>query len=145
MASEVTIKEVLEDFSKLDEYYNFYDWFCSEKALEKRAKSLLAKLKFLVNEGLINSETNYVWFKNNCPMNGRLYDDFRISSKDGEFLGGFCPRSGHKALEDESCSFWIIKPEYKEYRFKDWSTFRQEVKTNENLRYMIKYTFNKGN
>lgn len=145
MASEVTIREVLEDFSKLDNYFNFYDWFCSDKALEKRAKSLLAKLKFLVNEGLINPDTNYVWFKNNCPMVGSLYDDFRISSKDGTFLGGFCPRSGHKALEDESCSFWVIKPEYKEYRFKDWSSFKKEVKTNENLRNIIRCTFNKCN
>jgi hypothetical protein len=146
MASEVSIKEVLQDFSKLDNCFNFYDWFCSDKALEKRAKSLLSKLKFLVNEGLINPDENYVVFKNNCPMSGSLYDDLRICRiSDGDFLGGFCPRTGHKSLEDESCSFWVIKPEYKEYRFKDWYTFRQEVRTNENLRNIIKSTFNKDN
>lgn len=145
MGKRYSIREVLEDKSRLDENFGFYDWFCSDAVLEKRAKALLAKLKFLVKEKLVNVDTNYVWFKNNCPMNGSLYDDMRISTLDEneDFLGGFCPRTGHIHVDDK-CTFWIIKPEFTEYTFKDWLTFKKQVKTDENLRNIIKNTFGKG-
>ena len=145
MEKRYSIREVLEDNSKLDNYFGFYDWFCSDAVLEKRAKALLAKLKFLVKEKLVNPDTNYVWFKNNCPMNGSLYDDLRISTLDEneDFLGGFCPRIGHKFVDDK-CSFWVLKPEFTEYTFKDWSTFKKRVKTDDKLRNKIKEAFGKG-
>lgn len=144
MEKRYSIREVLEDNSKLGDYFGFYDWFCSYTVLEKRAKSLLTKLKFLVKEKLVNPDTNYVWFKNNCPMNGSLYDDIRISTldEDEEFLGGFCPRTGHDV--EDKCSFWVLTPEYKTYDFKDWSTFKKQVKSDQNLRDIISNVFGKG-
>ena len=59
--------------------FNFYDWFCSDKALENKSMKLFKQVKtFIKHHPEINLDTHYVFFKNNCPMLGPLYDDFRI-------------------------------------------------------------------
>jgi hypothetical protein len=59
--------------------FNFYDWFCSDKALENKSKKLFKQVKtFIKHHPKINLDTHYVFFKNNCPMLGPTYDDFRI-------------------------------------------------------------------
>ena len=59
--------------------FNFYDWFCSDKALENKSKTLFKQVKtFIKHYPEINLDTHYVFFKNNCPMLGSTYDDFRI-------------------------------------------------------------------
>lgn len=138
--NRVSINEFLSNpIENSDCFSNFYDWFCSDRSLEKRMMAMVPKLKFLVKEGLLNGDTNYVWFKNNCPMDGSLYDDMRISTLDEnqDFLGGFCPRTGHHV--EDKCSFWTISKDrgLKTYEFKDWSTFKKEVKTNEELRAIL--------
>jgi len=59
--------------------YNFYDWFCADSSLERKAHALFPKVKrFLAAHPEIDILSTYVFFKNNCPMVGSLYDDFRI-------------------------------------------------------------------
>jgi hypothetical protein len=59
--------------------YNFYDWFCKDSSLEKKAIKLFKNIKtFLKHHPEIDIDKHYVFFKNNCPMVGSLYDDFRI-------------------------------------------------------------------
>ena len=59
--------------------FNFYDWFCSDKALENKSMKLFKQVKtFIKYHPEINLDTHYVFFKNNCPMLGSTYDDFRI-------------------------------------------------------------------
>jgi hypothetical protein len=63
----------------------WYDWFCKETSLRNKTRKMgkiVAKIK---GEGKVDIDKNYVWFKNNCPLNGPLYDDFRFADmEDGE-------------------------------------------------------------
>lgn len=36
-------------------------------------------IKLIKSGGKINLEKSYIWFKNNCPIDGVFYDDFRIA------------------------------------------------------------------
>ena len=77
--------------------YNFYDWFCKDRALKNKAKSLYGNVRtFLKHSPHIDTEKVYVFFKNNCPMSGRLYDDFRICDiETGDVIYNVTPRNGH--------------------------------------------------
>ena len=122
-----SINEILENTEKLDQFFGFYDWFCKESALENRANKLLIKLKFLVKEGLVCGDTNYVWFKNNCPMVGNLYDDLRISNiKTNNFLGGLCPSDS-----DGMAMLWLLNQnnnDITEFKEKKWNALKKKLK-----------------
>ena len=136
-----TINEFIEDYERnSDQFYGFYDWFCTDLSLKKRAKSFVPKLKFLVKEGLLDGDKLYVWFKNNCPMAGSLYDDMRFSTINGEdFKGGIAPRTGYTNKKNK-CSIWGFAKTNDKYppliqdEFIDWSTFKKEIKTNKALK-----------
>ena len=57
----------------------WYDWFCKDSSLVGKTKRLGNIVKGLKKGGRADIETCYVWFKNNCPLNGPLYDDIRIA------------------------------------------------------------------
>ena len=77
----------------------WFDWFCTDKGLEEKTAKLYRYLKYIINSPRITKykhENLYVFFKNNCPMNGRLYDDFRICDiKTKNVIYTIVPRSGH--------------------------------------------------
>ena len=101
---ETNLRKQLEAFDKgifLDSdgneswCFTFYDWFCKDSSLEKKSRSLFAKLKkFLKANPQIDTEKVYVFFKNNCPMNGPLYDDFRICDEES-VIYTVIPKCGH--------------------------------------------------
>ncbi len=136
----VSINEILEDNSKANEFFQFYDWFCKDESLERHFKSFLPKLKFLVNEGLLDGDNLYFWLKNNCPVNGSLYNDIRFSRiSDEEFLGGITPKTGH--IKELKCEMWFLKDGYKTMEFESWSDLKKELKTNKDLREEFKNNF----
>ena len=56
----------------------WYDWWCSDTSLKSRLDKLAPKVIQIAKSELINTEKTYVFFKNNCPMVGKLYDSFSI-------------------------------------------------------------------
>lgn len=57
----------------------WYDWFCKDTSLANKTKKMGNIIKQIKEGGKVDLETSYVWFKNNCPLSGPLYDDFRIA------------------------------------------------------------------
>jgi len=56
----------------------WYDWFCKDSELARRLKPMAAFLKKIAEGDRFSLTENYVFFKNNCPMVGKLYDSFSI-------------------------------------------------------------------
>ena len=57
----------------------WYDWFCRDSSLRNKTKRMGQIIKQFKETGKVDLDNTYVWFKNNCPLNGPLFDDFRIT------------------------------------------------------------------
>lgn len=94
--------------------FNFYDWFCKDSSLENKARALYPKVKtFLKHNPQIDPTQVYVFFKNNCPMRGPLYDDFRICTPE-QVLFTVIPKCSHSGMaeiwgRDDSGEFGQLK------------------------------------
>jgi len=74
----------------------WYDWFCRDTSLANKTKTLGKKVLQLMNSEKVDTENMYVFFKNNCPMSGPLYDDFRFCDmENGDVVYTVVPKSGH--------------------------------------------------
>ena len=81
--------------------YNFWDWFCKDELLKAKSDRLFKFTKKLVKILNIDLDKHYVWFKNNCPVRGPLYDDLRICDiETGDVIWNFAPKSGHSGLAE---------------------------------------------
>jgi hypothetical protein len=110
MEKQVSIRQWLENY-KAGKYdakdvhtqieAGWYDWFCSDKALAGKTRTLAGKLKSILGSKKFDIEKTYVFFKNNCPCVGKLYDDFRIckmdDKDDGRPLFTITPSCGHNS------------------------------------------------
>lgn len=73
----------------------WYDWFCSERSLAKKTQNLAVKLIEIKDSTRWDNNQCYVWFKNNCPVQGELYDTIGISSINSrKLLYSIVPCSG---------------------------------------------------
>jgi len=106
MENKLNLKQQLEHFDHHGQAissdgatwcHGFYDWFCKDHSLAARAEKLIPKLKkFLANHPEIDTTKVYTFFKNNCPMSGPLYDDFRIcDSATGDVIYTVVPKCSH--------------------------------------------------
>jgi hypothetical protein len=102
----ITVREFIRNYENGD--YNsgdmdtmiaagWYDWFCRDTSLKGKLDRLFPKVKLIAGSKKIDQDRNYVFFKNNCPGTGSLYDDFRFCDmKTGDVIYTVIPASGHK-------------------------------------------------
>jgi len=77
----------------------WFDWFCKDTSLCNKTKILAGKLKSIIKhdkQKKIDIHNDYVFFKNNCPLYGQLYDHISICDIK-ERLVKYCiiPKNGH--------------------------------------------------
>lgn len=104
----------------------WYDWFCSDEALAGRLKQI-GKVVMGITEPFI-LDNYYVWFKNNCPVCGPLYDDVRFEPLVGERDGKYFVVSKDSPHEKQK---WAL--------YTERHGFNQPEYECGNLREMVKY------
>ena len=114
---QYTAREQFAAFEKgeyLDTCFYFYDWFCNDKSLERKSKGLMAKAKKFAALMNIDLDTHYIWFKNNCPMHGTLYDDFRFARVDNsDTVWTVQPALGYHGETHGTCEVWSSTNDWK--------------------------------
>lgn len=126
MKNEYILRDQLEAFENgtiLDEECSyFYDWFCRDQSLKRKAHNLMTKVKKFVKVAKIDLDKTYVFFKNNCPVYGSLYDDFRICDREtGDVIFTVAPSLGYRQRKGEA-EVWGSANSFKEPLFnaKSW-------------------------
>ena len=94
--TEISIRQWIENYNsgkydskdvKVQCEAGWYDWFCRDELLCGKTKRLAPKVKQLAKSSKVDVDNWYVWFKNNCPVFGSLYDDIRFADiKTGDVI-----------------------------------------------------------
>ena len=113
---EMNIKTFVERFNR-HEFDNpsrhiqieagWYDWFCKDTSLAKKTANLGSKVCKISDSRLFDMEKTYVFFKNNCPLVGALYDQFSICDiETGDVL--FCIQHLEKGSHGCKNAHWEV-------------------------------------
>ena len=112
MSDKISLKEFIQNFEngmydKADINTmieaGWFDWFCNDKSLKSKLHKLFPKVKMIAQSAKIDMEKMYVFFKNNCPVNGKLYDDFRICELEtGDIVYTITPSCGHERVKGQA-------------------------------------------
>ena len=121
--NNLTLRQWIQNFEE-SKYYSkdreiqveagWYDWFCKDTSLAHKTRILGKKVIQISKSSKINLDTMYVFFKNNCPMNGSLYDDFRICDLEtGDVIYTITPSEGYTRTKGQA-SVWGKENDFKE-------------------------------
>jgi hypothetical protein len=94
----------------------WYDWFCQDKSLISRLNKMLPMIVRVCKSSKIDIDKSYLLFKNNMPVHGKLYDDFRICDLEtGDVIYTVIPRTGHESLikEGKAAQVWGNENDFK--------------------------------
>ncbi|MDR0476141.1 MAG: hypothetical protein LBH43_21045, partial [Treponema sp.] len=81
----------------------WHDWFCEDEEIKPRLDELFPKVKQIAQSPKINMDRMFVFFKNNCPGAGSLYDDFRFCEiKTSDIIYTIVPASGQQKTKGQS-------------------------------------------
>jgi hypothetical protein len=81
----------------------WFDWFCDDEELKPRLDAMFPQVKQLAQSAKIDQDGMHVFFKNNCPCIGDLYDDFRFCDmRSGDVVYTVVPASGHESTKGKA-------------------------------------------
>jgi len=87
MKKEISIKQWVVNFFKGDYSAHdrktqidagWFDWFCGDASLATKTAKMGKIITKIADGGKVNRDEQFIFFKNNCPMMGALYDQFSI-------------------------------------------------------------------
>lgn len=104
----------------------WYDWFCRDEALAGRLKKISRVVMGITDPYILDNY--YVWFKNNCPVVGDLYDDVRFEPLSGDRDGKYFVVSLDSPYESRR---WTLFTERYDFGAPEYEC--------ENVRDMVKY------
>ena len=108
----------------------WYDWFCRDESLRNKTRVLGRKVVQLSKSSKINIDTMYVFFKNNCPVDGSLYDSFSICDiATGDVCYWIAPRLGYNGVDKgkpQVSSYSNLVPTLSKENFENWKEVLKE-------------------
>ena len=147
-----TLDELLKYGLRDSNCYSFTNWHCTYQSLPRRAKSLLAKAKFLRDMGIVTGD-HIVRLCNFNPACGNVYDGCYLTSPQGN-RAMFYPSCGH-TMSKGLCEFtwWhhanvsdevrsAVDKRYPNLIFKSWSSAKKAIQQDPELREFLKAIFN---
>ena len=85
----------------------WYDWFCKDSSLAEKTEYLGKKVLSILDSKKFDKTKTYVFFKNNCPCVGPLYDHFSICDiESGDVL--YCCKHLEKGSHGCDKAHWEI-------------------------------------
>ena len=93
----------------------WYDWFCADSALAGRLQRIGRVVMGITEPAILDNY--YVWFKNNCPLDGPLYDDVRFEPVEGDRCGRYFMVSQDCPYEKQKWTLYTERGGFQEPEF----------------------------